>query len=79
MLIEAGRYQLVFIKIYYSLSCPELSKCSPKSQENTRSLNIPDCFNRLLDGRERIKLLKKAINFPCFRNTGLVGDKAREL
>jgi hypothetical protein len=48
------------------LSRPEFNKCSERSHPNTRSFRIPDCFKRLLDGRDRIKARKKAISFPCF-------------
>ena len=55
-------------------SDPVFSKCSDKSQPKTRSLRIPDFFNLPRAGRERMKLRKKLINFPCFRSTGLVGS-----
>ena len=35
---------------------------------------MPRFFNLPLAGRERIKLLKKVISFPCFRKTGFVGS-----
>ena len=54
---------------------PVFSKCSDKSQPKTRSFKIPDFFNLPLAGRERMKLRKKLISFPCFRSTGLVGSE----
>lgn len=61
------------------MSCPEFRRCSPKSQPKTRSFKIPDCLSLLLDGLFRIKLLKKAINFPCFLRTGFMGLRAKDL
>lgn len=60
-------------------SLPEFSKCSPRSQPKTLSFRIPDCFNLLLDGLFRMKLLKNVINLPCFLRTGLIGVSANEL
>lgn len=61
------------------ISWPEFNKCSPKSHPKTLSFRIPDCFNLRRDGRFKIKLLKKAINFPCFLRTGFTGVKAKDL
>ena len=50
-----------------------MSRCSERSQPKTRSFKIPDFLSFPLAGRERIKLLKKVINFPCFLKTGFAG------
>lgn len=58
------------------ISCPELSKCSPRSQPKTRSFKMPDCLRRRRDGRERMNDRKNEISFPCFLKTGLLGWQA---
>ena len=46
-------------------------RCSDKSQPNTLSLRMPDFFSLPLEGRDKMKLRKNDISFPCFRKTGL--------
>lgn len=50
----------------YEQSLPEFRRCSPKSQPNTLSFKIPDCFNVLRVGLDNIKDRKNDINLPCF-------------
>ena len=61
-------------------SCPELSRCSPRSQPNTRSLRMPRCFSFCLVGRDFMKVLRKPISLPCFLDTARGGrQRATEL
>ncbi|KAJ6623595.1 hypothetical protein Bhyg_17322, partial [Pseudolycoriella hygida] len=43
---------------------------------------LADCrdilFKRRRDGRDKMKLRKKAISLPCFRSTGFVGETAND-
>lgn len=55
-------------------SCPEFSRCSPRSQPNTLSRRIPLCFSFCLVGLDFMKVRKKVISFPCFLDTA-VGDE----
>lgn len=50
-------------------SCPELWRCSPRSQPNTLSLRIPRCRNFWGGGRDFINVLRKVTSFPCFLHT----------
>lgn len=55
-------------------SCPELRRCSPRSQPNTLSRRMPLCFSFCLVGLDFMKERKKVISFPCFLDTE-EGDK----
>lgn len=50
-------------------SCPELWRCSPRSQPNTRSLRIPRCRSFWGGGRDFIKVLRNVTSLPCFLHT----------
>lgn len=78
MLWVSGKYCRVVKEILVLLSgvcaclspsCPELSRCSPRSQPNTLSRRMPLCFSFCLVGRDFMKERKKVISFPCFLDT----------
>lgn len=50
-------------------SCPELWRCSPRSQPNTLSLRMPRCRSFWGGGRDFIKVLRNVTSFPCFLHT----------
>lgn len=54
---------------FHSPSCPELRRCSPKSQPNTLSRRMPLCFSFCLVGLDFMNERKKVISFPCFLDT----------
>lgn len=51
-------------------SCPELCRCSPRSQPNTLSLRIPRWRSFCGGGRDFMNVLRNVISFPCFLHTG---------
>lgn len=57
-------------------SCPELCRCSPRSQPNTLSLRIPRWRSFWGGGRDFMNVLRNVISFPCFLHTG--SDNARQ-
>lgn len=54
---------------FHSPSCPELRRCSPRSQPKTLSRRMPLCFSFCLVGLDFMKERKKVISFPCFLDT----------
>lgn len=54
-------------------SRPELRRCSPRSQPNTRSFRIPLCFSFCLVGLDFMKVRRKPISLPCFLDTAKRG------
>lgn len=52
------------------LSCPELCRCSPRSQPNTLSLRIPRWRSFWGGGRDFMNVRRNVISFPCFLHTG---------
>lgn len=50
-------------------SCPELCRCSPRSQPNTLSLRIPRWRSFWGGGRDFMNVLRNVISFPCFLHT----------
>lgn len=61
----------------FSPSCPELRRCSPRSQPNTLSRRMPLCFSFCLVGLDFMKERKKVISFPCFLDTEEGGREGR--
>ena len=73
---QGGLRSLSASSLYFvalpACSWPELSKCSPRSQPNTRSFTIPLRLSVLRAGRDVKNVRRNEISLPRFRNTEMI-------
>lgn len=74
---KSRKYYCSQVSACCSPSCPELRRCSPRSQPNTLSRRMPLCFSFCLVGLDFMKERKKVISFPCFLDTEKEGRERR--